>query len=60
MRFSVWTVVCVAMMPLLALFVGLSAANPFDPAVDWAIVGLVIVAAAVANYLAKHYATDGR
>jgi hypothetical protein len=60
MRFSIWTVVCVAMMPLLALFVGLSAANPFDPAVDWVIIGAVIVAAAVTKYLAGHFATDGR
>ena len=60
MRFSIWRVVSIAMMPVLALFVGLSAVSPFDLPIDWTVVGAVIASAAVAAYLGGRYATDGR
>ena len=59
MRFSVWRVIAIAMMPMLALFVGLSLANPFDQATDWTVVGAVIGGASLATWLARRYATDG-
>lgn len=37
MRFNIWLVVMVAVMPVFILFAGLSAAGGFASAVDWAI-----------------------
>ncbi|HUN90425.1 MAG TPA: hypothetical protein VMU33_00090 [Burkholderiaceae bacterium] len=59
MRFSVWRVLCIALMPVLAMFAGLSTLNALDDGADWVVLAAIACAAATMIHLARRYATDG-
>ena len=53
MKFNLWLVIFMALMPVFILFTGLSAAGGFLSPADWPVIGTVLAAAIVVGYLAK-------
>jgi len=52
MKFSVWLVVMLALMPVMALFTGMIVSAGFNSRADWAVMAAIIAAVAVAGYRA--------
>ena len=53
MKFNLWFVILLALMPVFILFTGLTAAGGFESATAWEIVGIVVAAGLGVGYLAK-------
>lgn len=58
MQFNLWLVIFLALMPVLLLFTGLSAAAAFQSSVEWKVIGMVIGAAIAAGYLATRRGSE--
>ena len=56
MRFNLWLVIFLGLMPAFSLFTGLSAASGFQSATDSSVIGAVLATALVTGYLAKRRA----
>ena len=53
MRFNLWLVIFLGLMPALSMFTGLSVASGFQSATDWSVIGTLLATALVTAYLAK-------
>ena len=51
-KFNLWLVMFLALMPVFLLFTGMSAAAAFQSSVEWKVIGMVVAAAIAAGYLA--------
>ena len=58
MKFNLWLVIFLALMPVLILFTGLSAAAAFQSSIEWKAIGMVIAAAIATGYLATRRGSD--
>lgn len=58
MKFNLWLVMFLALMPVLILFTGLSAAAAFQSSAAWKVIGMVIAAAIAAGYLATRRGSE--
>jgi hypothetical protein len=52
MKFNVWLVVMLAMMPVMALFAGMSVSAGFDSGADWGVMAAIVAGIVVAGYRA--------
>jgi hypothetical protein len=52
MRFNVWLVVLLALMPVFVLFVGLSASSAFHGQAEWDVLGWLALAVFAASRIA--------
>lgn len=58
MKFNLWFVVLLALMPIFLLFAGLSAAGGFLSSAEWQVIGLAAAAGLVASHLARRRADE--
>lgn len=56
LRFNVWLVVLLALMPVLVMVAGMSAAGGLRRPAEFDVMGVVILGALVAAFLARRYA----
>jgi len=58
MRFNLWLVIFLGLMPACSLFTGLSVASGFQSAADLLVIGTLLATALVTGYLAKRRADE--
>ena len=51
-KFNLWLVIFLALMPVFLLFTGMSAAAAFQSSAEWQVIGIVLAAAIAVGYLA--------
>ncbi len=57
-KFNLWLVMFLALMPVFFLFAGLSAAAAFQSSVEWQVIGMVVGAAVAVGYLATRHGSE--
>lgn len=60
MKFNLWVVVALALMPAFVMFVGMSAAGAFRSPVDWDVMALFGAAAVFAAWRAGRWRNGGK